>query len=279
MNFSNILKDHFALFYSEDQLSNNFAYNYSLPSDEVNCFLKLKDDLTLAGLPFFFEAFNYLSPGVVDYNKFKTFEGRDFFKSDNVTLEFKLPFNVALSGERIALNLLQRASAIATQTGQFVTRVDNKVKILDTRKTLPALRFLEKYAVHIGGGYNHRFGQTDAWMIKDNHKFFFGGMKEAINFFKSQRAFYTPLIIEIHNQDELIEAIELGENHFLLDNFSPSEIKEAIKLKKDNMTYEVSGGITLENIHKFAIEGVDAISSGSLTYNAKPVDISLKFKK
>lgn len=274
------LRTMYESFFQEDDLTRNFAYISKLPKDTVKCSLKIKDDMLLAGLPFFFETFNYLLDDHIDYSEFLNFEGKCFSKNDNAQLEFDLPFNVVLTGERIALNLLQKCSAIATYTNLFVTKANKAgVKILDTRKTTPGHRSLEKYGVQIGGGKNHRFGQADSWMIKDNHKAFFGGLKEALDFFSSVNSFYNPVIVEIHSKDELKQGLEYGVRHFLLDNFTPEQIKDAVKLKKPGVTYEVSGGITLETLDSFLIEGVDAISAGSITYNAPHKDISLKYKR
>jgi len=278
LNISQVLKENFDLFLAEDDLHKNFGYLNSLPKEEVHCHLKVKDNLILAGLPFFFEVFNHISKENIDYSKHYEFEGKRYTKEENFEICFTLPFNIALSGERLALNLVQRASSIATNTEKYVKEA-GEIKILDTRKTTPGLRFLEKYAVKTGGGYNHRFAQSDAWMVKDNHKTFFGGVKEAIKFFQDQHSFYQPIIVEIHNLEELNEAYSVGARHFLLDNFSPDEIKKAVDNKKEGMTYEVSGGINLENIKNYCLEGVDAFSSGSLTYDARPVDLSLKFTK
>ena len=278
MNYSEIFKKNFELYFHEDELAKNFYYLNSLPSDLVICKIHLKDDLKLAGLPFFFEAFNYLKDGIINYDSLLEFEGKTFKKSNNETIEFSLPFNIALTGERIALNLLQKTSSIATHVSRF-TEQAGEIKILDTRKTTPGLRFVEKYAVNIGGGSNHRFGQTDAWMVKDNHKNFFGGVENAIEFFKKQNTFYTPIIVEIHDISELKQVTGLGVKHFMLDNFTPAEIQDAVALKSEGMTFEVSGGITLENLKNYLIKGVDAISSGSLTYAAPPVDISLKYSR
>lgn len=195
-------------------------------------------------------------------------------------LSFGLPFNIVLTGERIALNLLQRASAIATYTNMYAEKAKSKnIKILDTRKTTPGHRALEKYAVFTGGGYNHRFGQADCFMIKDNHKSFFGGLKGALDFFEQMHCFYKPIIVEIHDLDELAEAAALNVRHVMLDNFTPSQIREAVKTKKDGQTFEVSGGIRLETLDEYLIDGVDAISVGALTYDAPHVDISLKYQK
>lgn len=276
-NYSQLFAKHFELFYSEDDILKNFQYLNSLPDTMVQCRIKIKDDLILAGLPFFFESFNYLMKGNFDYSDLMHFEGQSFKKEDNAEIKFELPFNIVLSGERIALNLLQRSSAIASYTNQYVSRSGN-IKILDTRKTTPGLRFVEKYAVKAGGGFNHRFGQMDAWMVKDNHKSLFGGVVEAYEFFKNQNSFYQPIIVEIHDLSELEKVSAVGAKHFLLDNFSPEDIQKAVSMKKDFMTYEISGGINLDNIDGYLLDGVDAISSGSITYNAPHVDLSLKFQ-
>lgn len=279
LNLINVaLKADLEQFFAEDDLSRNINYSSSLPSKKVKSLLKIKDDMTLAGLPWFVESFKYLGADI-SWDSFKEFEGQSFKKSDNVVIDFELPFNIALTGERIALNLLQRASSIATFTNQFVELAgDKNISILDTRKTTPGLRSLEKYAVRQGGGFNHRLGQADMWMVKDNHKTFFGGVKEAVDFFKSMQSFYTPIEVEIHSIEELQEARELGIKHFMLDNFTPSEIQKAIDIKPTDATFEVSGGINLENIEGYLIDGVDAISIGSITYGARPVDLSLKME-
>lgn len=267
-------------FFQEDDLKRNFTYLSKLPNEIVQCSLKLKDDLVLAGLPFFFETFNYLLDSRIDYTKFMELEGHKFTKKENREIHFELPFNIVLTGERIALNLLQRCSSIASYTDQFVEKATKyNIEILDTRKTTPGHRALEKYGVQVGGGKNHRFGQVDSWMVKDNHKSFFGGLKEALNFFDSIHSFYTPVIVEIHSLEELQIGLELNIKHFMLDNFTPEQIKDAIKIKKEEITYEVSGGITLDSLNGFLIEGVDAISAGSITYNAPHKDISLKYKR
>ncbi|MFG1556411.1 carboxylating nicotinate-nucleotide diphosphorylase [Halobacteriovorax sp. FRX-2] len=273
------LQDSIETYFKEDDLSRNLNYIQSLPNDEVHCKLKIKDDMVLCGLPYFVESFNYLGANL-KYEDFKKFEGQKYTKDEMAEIEFKLPFSIALTGERIALNLIQRASSIATYTNKFATlALDSGVKILDTRKTLPGYRALEKYAVVTGGGNNHRFGQSDMWMVKDNHKSFFGGVKEAIDFFKSKNSFYTPIEVEIHDLNELHIALGEGVRHIMLDNFSPEEIKEAVKQKPDGVTFEVSGGVRLNTLESYLIEGVDAISIGALTYDAPAVDLSLKYAR
>lgn len=273
------LQDSIAAYFKEDDLARNLNYIQSLPSDEVQCQLKIKDDMILCGLAYFIESFNYLGANL-KYEDFEKYEGQKYQKNDMAEINFTLPFSIALTGERIALNLIQRASSIATYTNKFTTLAkDSGVKILDTRKTLPGYRALEKYAVVTGGGNNHRFGQSDMWMVKDNHKSFFGGVKEAIDFFKSKNSFYTPIEVEIHDLAELKLALNEGVRHIMLDNFSPDEIKEAVKEKPEGVTFEVSGGVRLNTLESYLIEGVDAISIGALTYDAPAVDLSLKYNR
>jgi nicotinate-nucleotide pyrophosphorylase (carboxylating) len=209
----------------------------------------------------------------------KSFEGRLLQAGEVIMFPEAVPFSVALSAERLALNLLQHGSSIATWNKRYVDIAGNYgIKILDTRKTTPGLRALEKYAVKVGGGYNHRFGQADVWMIKDNHKTCLGGLKQAWDFFKQQGTFYNDIVVEIHSLEELAVAISLDVEHVMLDNFQPKQIKEALKLKRKNMTFEASGGIRLENLNDYMIPGLDAISIGALTNAAPRVDMSLKFK-
>lgn len=265
-----------ARFFEEDDLQGNAYYLRELPETVVECQLKIKSDLLLCGLPYFVAAFNFLG-GKLDYGSFKKYEGKLLSKGE--ILSFSLPFSMALTGERIALNLLQRASAVATSTSQFVNLAKpHNIRILDTRKTTPGLRSLEKYAVRVGGGFNHRFSQGDVWMIKDNHKTFFGGLKPAWDFFQKMQTHYLATVVEIHSIEEMKAAIELGVKHVMLDNFSPDDIKKAIALKKSGMTIEISGGMRLDNCEQYFISGVDAISIGAITHSAPHVDLSMKIK-
>jgi len=279
--FKASIQESLKAYFAEDDLSRNAYYLASLPSEQVLCKLYIKSDVVLSGLPFFFESFAYLlGNGEFNYTEFMKFEGQRFAKSTQAIFQFQLPFNIALTGERIALNLLQHATSISTFTAQFVEKAEKyKIKILDTRKTTPGLRALEKYAVRYGGGYNHRLGQTDVWMVKDNHKYFFGGVEKAIEFFKKQGGMYTPIELEVHTLNELKEALNLGIKHIMLDNFSPELILEAVSLKKEGITYEVSGGVTLETLENYLIHGIDAISVGALTYGAPPMDLSFKYTR
>ncbi|WP_299285695.1 carboxylating nicotinate-nucleotide diphosphorylase [uncultured Mucilaginibacter sp.] len=186
-----------------------------------------------------------------------------------------------LKAERLVLNCMQRMSGIATKTNQIIQLVkDSGVKLLDTRKTTPGMRYLEKWAVRIGGGVNHRFGLYDMILIKDNHVDYAGGIKQAI---KEARQYLInhnrklQIEIEVRNLKELQEVIdEGGADRILLDNFSIDQLKEAVKLVNKRFITEASGGITLENIAEYATTGVDYISSGALTHSVKSLDLSLK---
>ena len=266
-----------ARFFEEDDLQGNAFYLAELPETPVLCQLKIKSDVLLSGLPYFVGAFNYLGADL-PYDEFKQYEGKFLVKGEVIT--FSLPFSLAITGERIALNLLQRASAVSTFTYKFseLAKAHN-IKILDTRKTTPGLRSLEKYAVRMGGAFNHRFSQADVWMIKDNHKSFFGGLKPAWEFFLKMQTHYQNIVVEIHSLSELALAIELGVKHIMLDNFSIEEIQKAVELKTPGMTYEISGGVNLVNCENFFLKGVDAISIGALTHSAPHVDLSMKIKR
>jgi len=184
-----------------------------------------------------------------------------------------------LKGERTALNFLQHLSGIATLTKKFVDATKGTVKILDTRKTLPGLRIMEKYAVRTGGGFNHRFGLYDMVLIKDNHIEIAGGITEAIGRVRKKRkkAFIE---VEVKSLDELKEAIGLKVNRVMLDNMNLAQINEAVRIARaqGSVEIELSGGINLKNIKDFANCGVDFISIGALTHSAPAIDIAMKLK-
>lgn len=186
-----------------------------------------------------------------------------------------------LKGERLVLNCMQRMSGIATKTNEIVQLIAGSgVKLLDTRKTTPGMRYLEKWAVRIGGGVNHRFGLYDMILIKDNHVDYAGGIKQAIKearqYLKNQHK-NLQIEIEVRNMQELQQVLdEGGADRIMLDNFSVLQLKEAVKLIDKKYITEASGGITSENIAAYATTGVDYISSGALTHSVKSLDLSLK---
>lgn len=186
-----------------------------------------------------------------------------------------------LSAERTALNFVQRMSGIATFTNEIVNRIDGlHTKLLDTRKTTPVNRIVEKMAVKTGGGYNHRFGLFDMIMIKDNHVDFAGGIEKAINattsYLKENKK-DLKIELEVRNFKELDEALRVGGIHrIMLDNFSPEELKKALKIIDGKYETEASGGISIDTIRDYAETGVDFISVGALTHQIKSLDLSLK---
>jgi nicotinate-nucleotide pyrophosphorylase (carboxylating) len=275
---SQVLRPMIEQWLAEDDLNRNIFYLRSLPKHLVAPELKIKSPLVLAGVDYFMATFEALGANQ-DWSFLRELEGHEFKAGTTISFPFKLPFNVAVNAERLALNLLQHASSIATYTKKFTDKTKPfGIKVLDTRKTTPGLRALEKYAVRLGGGFNHRFGQVDTWMIKDNHKTSLGGLAAAWTFFEAQGAYYNNTVVEIHDLAELKLAVELGVQNVMLDNFHPQQVLEAVVLKKPGMTFEISGGIRLDTIENYCLAGVDAISIGALTSAAPKVDISLKYK-
>lgn len=184
---------------------------------------------------------------------------------------------VLLSGERTALNYLQRMSGIATYTNSVSKLLEGtKTKLLDTRKTTPNMRIFEKYAVKVGGGHNHRYNLSDGILLKDNHIGAAGGVKQAVMMAKAYAPFVRKIEIEVESIDMLKEALEAGADIIMLDNMSVEDMKLAVELAKGKAETECSGNVTKENISKLTDIGVDYISSGALTHSAPILDLSLK---
>lgn len=184
---------------------------------------------------------------------------------------------VLLSGERVALNYLQRMSGIATYTRSIVDLLEgSKTRLLDTRKTTPNMRVFEKYAVKVGGGCNHRYNLSDGILLKDNHIGAAGSVAKAIEMAKEYAPFVRKIEIEVENLEMLKEAVEAGADIIMLDNMTPDEMKEAIKIIDGRAQTECSGNVTKENVARLVSVGVDYISSGALTHSAPILDISMK---
>ena len=182
-----------------------------------------------------------------------------------------------LSGERTALNYLQRMSGIATYTNSIAKLLEGTgIQLLDTRKTTPNNRIFEKYSVRVGGGHNHRYNLTDGVLLKDNHIGAAGGVKEAIRMAKSYAPFVRKIEVEVENLDMVREAVEAGADIIMLDNMSTEVMKEAIEIINGKAEIEISGNVTRENIERIKGLGVDYVSSGALTHSAPIMDISLK---
>lgn len=205
----------------------------------------------------------------------------DRMKPRDVAFRLEGNMHAILMGERLALNCMQRMSGIATLTRQYVDRIAKySTKLLDTRKTTPNFRVLEKMAVHIGGGYNHRFGLYDMIMLKDNHIDFCGGIEKAILKAYDYVQHNNPKLkieVEVRNLEEVLTVMHTGKvNRIMLDNFTPDQIVKALNIINHQYETEASGGITLENIESYAATGVDYISVGALIHQAHSLDLSLK---
>ena len=182
-----------------------------------------------------------------------------------------------LSGERVALNYLQRMSGIATYTRSIASLLrGSRTKLLDTRKTTPNMRVFEKYAVKVGGGYNHRYNLSDGILLKDNHIGAAGSVTKAVQMAKDYAPFVRKIEVEVENLEMVQEAVEAGADIIMLDNMSPEQMKEAVKLIDGRAETECSGNVTRENVERLLDIGVDYISSGALTHSAPILDISLK---
>lgn len=258
----------------EDVGCGDITASLLLPEENISkAHIIAKGGFVLAGLPFVREVFRILDPSL----SFKTFfrEG-DRIKKGDVIAEVSGKTRTILSGERVSLNILQKLSGIATLTSMYNDKIQGtKAKIVDTRKTTPCLRFMEKYAVRTGGGGNHRFGLFDGILIKDNHIKAVGSIKESVNRAKNG-PHLLKIEVEVETLDQLREAIEAGADVVMLDNMPVHEMREAVTLVKGRVLIEASGNVTLENIKDIAETGVDFISAGALTHSAPAADISLK---
>lgn len=247
------------------------------PLERAEVDLIAKEDGIICGLDIFKRVFEIL--GEVEVNMFV--KDGDLVKNTMVIGKVTGNAGNILVGERIALNLLQRMSGIATLTNKYVKKLEGaNTKILDTRKTTPNLRVLEKYAVKIGGGVNHRFSLSDGILIKDNHIGYAGGIKEAIELAKKNSSFVRKIEVETETKDQVLEALEAGADIIMLDNMSPDLARDMVKLINGRALTECSGNITLDTVTDYGKTGVDYISSGELTHSVKAFDISLKnFRK
>lgn len=238
--------------------------------------IKTKQDIVLAGIDAAREVFLFLDPGI----EYRTLaKDGDEVKSGAVLARVSGRTRTLLSGERVALNLLQHLSGIATLTARYVERLHGtKARILDTRKTLPGLRWLEKYAVRIGGGKNHRFGLFDGILIKDNHIAAAGGITRAVELARKNCHHLLRVEVETKNLEEVREALAAGADVIMLDNMPLDAMREAVGIIGNKALIEASGNVTLENVRGIAETGVDYISSGSITHSVLAADISMKLK-
>lgn len=259
----------------EDIGSGDITTSAVLSGREVgNALVVAKEDMVVAGIGVFKEAFLF-SEEKVDF--IDSVKDGDNVKGGDLLTQMSGNLGNILTAERVALNFLQRMCGIATLTRRYVDEIRGTgAKILDTRKTTPGLRVLEKYAVMIGGGFNHRFGLYDGILIKDNHIYAAGGIIAAIEMVNKAVPHTLKIEIEVKNLGEVEEALSAGVDVIMLDNMEVGEMKKAVSLIKGRALVEASGNVSLKNVKKIAETGVDFISVGALTHSAPSSDISLK---
>ena len=277
LNYSTLVKKTIRLALLEDIGHGDITSSLIVPhSSKAKARVFAKEDLILAGMPFVKEVFAALDPDVREKTFFK--EGTALKKGD-VIAEISGRARSILAGERVSLNILQRMSGIATLTRTYVEKVSGlPVRIADTRKTAPGLRFMEKYGVRTGGGANHRFGLYDGILIKDNHIKVAGSVRKAIKC--AEKAHHLMKIeVEVKNIEELNEALDAGADIVMLDNMSPEDMAKAAGLAKGRVLLEASGNVTLDTVRSIAETGVDIISIGALTHSARAMDISMKITR
>ncbi len=255
---------------SEDITTNSVMPDYQLGEVQLIC----KQDGVLAGIDIFKRVFQLLD---ADTEFEMCAKDGDNVKSGQLLGTIRGDIRVLLEGERTALNYLQRMSGIATYTHSIAVLFEgSKTKLLDTRKTTPNMRVFEKYAVKVGGGYNHRFNLSDGILLKDNHIGAAGGVKEAVHMAQEYAPFVRKIEVECENLDMVKEAVEAGADIIMLDNMDKDTMKAAIQLIDGRAKTECSGNVTKENVANLIDLGVDYVSSGALTHSAPILDLSLK---
>ena len=259
----------------EDITSEDVSTNAVMPTATKGTVdLIAKEDGIIAGLDVYARVFQILDEKTeISFN----FKDGDAVKKGDLLGTVTGDIRVLLSGERVALNYLQRMSGIATYTKQVSKLLEgSKVTLLDTRKTTPNCRVFEKYAVRIGGGCNHRYNLSDGVLLKDNHIGAAGSVAKAVAMAKEYAPFVRKIEIEVETMEQVKEAVEAGADIIMLDNMTPEMMKEAVELIAGRAQTECSGNITKENIAKILETGVDFVSSGALTHSAPILDISMK---
>ena len=263
----------------EDLGSGDISSLSTISSDAMGTArLLLKQDGILAGISVAEKIFRFIQP---DIQFTPLMKDGDIISTGKIAFEVQGTVRTLLSAERLVLNCMQRMSGIATLTKRYTEKIkDTGARLLDTRKTTPNFRVLEKEAVRIGGGYNHRFGLYDMIMLKDNHIDFCGGLEPAIlkaYDFVQKNCPHIAIEVETRNLEEVQQVLRIGKvNRIMFDNFTPQILAEAVKLVARRFETEASGGINLDNIRDYAVTGVDFISSGSIIHQAVSLDMSLK---
>ena len=264
--------------FREDIGSGDLTTTYCVPPGKVGSGrLIAKEEGVLAGIEIAAEAFCYLDRAV---KVIKLFADGEKVSRGDVVMKVEGPLQPILSSERIALNLLQRLSGIATQTALWAEEIkEYPAKLTDTRKTTPGLRVLEKYAVQVGGGQNHRLALDGGIMIKDNHIVAAGGIDKAVRAVRDKAPFTLKIEVEVTNLDELKEALAAGAEIIMLDNMHTGTMSQAVEINAGRALLEASGNVTLSRLKEIAATGVDYISCGALTHSARALDLSFQLEQ
>ena len=251
------------------------ATDYLIPENQTNSAMFIaKADGVLAGIETALRVFEILQP---DFKAEIFKKDGDFVKKGDIIAEINGKTKTILKGERVSLNLLQHMSGVATAAAKAVNIIEGtNASIADTRKTLPGLRPIEKYAVTVGGGKNHRYNLSDCAMLKDNHIDAGGGITNAVNTLRKKLGHTVKIELEVRNLDELREALNVDVDIIMLDNMSIEDMKKAVEITDGKAKLEASGGITDETLREVSETGVDIISMGAITHSVKAFDISLK---
>lgn len=276
-----LIDDLLNLAFAEDVGDGDHTTLSTIPAEEQGRqHLIVKEEGILAGVEIARKVFEKFDPQL----KMTVFiEDGSHVKPGDIAFEVEGSVRSLLQTERVMLNIMQRMSGIATQTAKYQQKLEGlKTKVLDTRKTTPGMRMLEKEAVRIGGGCNHRIGLFDMILIKDNHVDFAGGIPQAVSAarkYLAEKGKYLKIELEVRNEDEIRQALEAGVDRIMLDNFTPERTREAVKLINGRTEIESSGGITLDTLRSYGECGVDFISVGALTHSVKGLDMSFKAMK
>jgi nicotinate-nucleotide pyrophosphorylase (carboxylating) len=268
-----------AAWLAEDIGRGDVTTNSVVPADvHGRAHIEAREPCTVAGMgvaALCFELTSARIDGTLEFKEVIGDGGR--VEAGDVLGRIEGPLAPILTAERTALNLLARLCGVATITRRYVAAVDGtKARIVDTRKTTPGLRILQKYAVTVGGGSNHRFGLDDGILIKDNHLVAAGGVSEALARARAGAPHGLRIEVEVTSLTELEEALNAGANAILLDNMSPETVAEAVRMNEGRALLEVSGGINLDTVRSYAVTGVDLISVGALTHAAPSIDLALE---
>lgn len=273
-----LIDDLLTLAFAEDIGDGDHTTLSTIPADEQGCQqLIIKEEGILAGVDVARRVFERLDPSL----KMTVFiNDGAHVKPGEVAFKVEGPVRSLLQAERTMLNIMQRMSGIATTTARYQERLEGTgATVLDTRKTTPGMRMLEKEAVRIGGGTNHRIGLFDMILIKDNHVDFAGGIPQAVasaRKYLAEKGKDLKIEVEVRNTSEILQALEAGADRIMLDNFTPEATAEAVKLIDHRAEVESSGGITLDTLRSYGEAGVDFISVGALTHSVKSLDMSFK---